>query len=205
MPKQRKPPVKKTGWVERIPGGVTFASSVIGLLSAAAGLWLLWPRIEESFDGPKYQIAYDYVVATDPGLSCVAKHDATLKIGDKSIGLLQNDCQKKVIAGVAHNDVFRIWYVRVVNTGPEIPKVSVVQSDGASDFNLPAGDVTLVCLGYKGRAGREGKEWNLVKLEFSNGNGKIQRTIAARKAPTDEQLKSTVSNCAETFVGYPPL
>jgi hypothetical protein len=204
MPKQLKPAKGKAGWISSIPTGVTFASSLIGLLSATAGLWLLWPSIVESF-GPNYQISYDYVVVPDTGLSCVAKHDATLEIGEKSIGLLQNACQKRVVSGVATNDVFRIWYIRVANSGPEIPTVSIVQPGGSSSFSLPAGDVTLVCLGYEGRPGRESKEWTLAKLELSDDEGVVQKTIAPRKAPADEQLKGATSGCAGVFVGYPPL
>jgi len=204
MPNERKRTNQWQRWIERTPAGVAFASSFIGLLSAAAGLWLLLPRIMESL-GPKYQISYDFVVATDPGLHCVAQTDATLKIGEKSIGLLQNNCQRKVIAGVARNDVYRIWYLRVTNIGREIPRVSIVQADGSSKFHLPAGDVTLACLGYEGRQGRESKDWTLAKLEFSDVDGGKRETLAVRPAPTDEQLKSAPSDCKAIFMGYPPL
>ncbi|WOH71135.1 hypothetical protein RX330_22920 [Bradyrhizobium sp. NDS-1] len=202
MPKERKPIAKKPGWTERIPAGVALASSVVGLISATGGLWLLWPKIVDSLSS--YRVSYDYIVVPEHGLSCVAKNDATLKLGDKSIGLLQNSCQKRLVSGVARNDVFRAWYVRVANAGPVAPKVSVVQAAGTSDFSLSTGDVTLACLGFEGRTGRESKAWDLDKLVLSDDNGKVRQTITARTVPTEEQLKSVVSDCA-AFVGYPPL
>jgi hypothetical protein len=207
MSNERKRKRLETKWTARIPAGVTFASTVIGLLSGAGGLWLLWPQISDSAFGPKYKTSYDYVIvsAGDNGLSCIAKRDATLKIGEKSVGLLQNSCQTKVAVGAAHNDVFRAWYIRITNAGPEIPKLSIIQASGSSDFNLAAGDTTLVCLGYEGRPGRESKDWTIEKMELSDGNGRVQRTVAVRKPPAETQLKTVASNCESAFVGYPPL
>lgn len=177
------------------------------MLSAAGGLWLLWPQISHSVFGPEYKVSYDYVIVSsgDNGLSCIAKRDTALKIGEKSIGLLQNGCQTKVVAGAAHNDVFRAWYLRVTNTGPEVPRLSVVQASGSSEFNLASSESALICLGYEGRSGRESKDWTVTRLELSDSNGRVRKTVAVRKPPTETQLKTVFSNCEFAFVGYPPL
>jgi hypothetical protein len=201
------PEVKETKatWIGRVSPVVALAGSLVALISGALGVWLLWPRLSVMIFGEPFTVAYDYVVIPDTMVHCVATPEESLTIAEGSVSVLQNQCQTDVVANAP--SLFRVWYIRVKNTGPDIPKVRVAGRETVSaNFKLSNQETTLACLGYEGKSDQASMDWNVSRLDLLSENGGVRTSISLRPPPPADELKIVASSCGPgVILGYPPI